>query len=69
MLSKMIRRTHMYLSFISGLHTRGGVDLDGYWDPVWAALAAGAVCFRLLSQGSERRCPDALDGVELLAAA
>jgi hypothetical protein len=23
-------------SFISGLHTRGGYDLDGFWDSIWA---------------------------------
>lgn len=25
-------------AFVSGLHTRGGYDLDGFWDSVWAVL-------------------------------
>ena len=25
-------------SFISGVHTRGGYDLDGFWDSVWAVF-------------------------------
>jgi len=25
-------------SFISGLHTRGGYDLDGFWDSAWAVF-------------------------------
>jgi len=32
------RREITVRSFISGMHTRGGYDLDGFWDSVWALL-------------------------------
>jgi hypothetical protein len=32
------RRQLTFRSFISGLHTRGGYDLDGFWDSVWAVF-------------------------------
>ena len=32
------RRELALRSFISGLHTRGGYDLDGLWDSVWAVF-------------------------------
>lgn len=32
------RREFALRSFFSGLHTRGGYDLDGFWDSVWAVL-------------------------------
>jgi hypothetical protein len=35
-------------AFVSGLHTRGGYDLDGFWDSVWAVLvdiaSVGLIC-------------------------
>jgi len=32
------RREFTLRSFVSGMHTRGGYDLDGAWDSVWAVF-------------------------------
>lgn len=32
------RRPFSLRPFLSGMHTRGGYDLDGFWDSVWAVF-------------------------------
>lgn len=39
------RRDFSWRPFLSGLHTRGGYDLDGFWDSAWA------VCVDVVSVG------------------
>lgn len=32
------KRTFELRPFLSGMHTRGGYDMDGFWDSVWAVF-------------------------------
>ena len=41
------RRPFRWRAFLSGMHTRGGYDMDGFWDSVWA-LFIDLVCVGLL---------------------
>ncbi|MEO5741731.1 MAG: hypothetical protein ABIS29_14170 [Vicinamibacterales bacterium] len=41
------RRPFSLRPFLSGMHTRGGYDMDGLWDSVWAVFV-DAVCVGLI---------------------
>ena len=41
------RRPFSLRSFLSGMHTRGGYDMGGFWDSVWAAFV-DALCIGLI---------------------
>jgi len=41
------RRPFSLRTFLSGLHTRGGYDMDGFWDSVWAVFV-DIVCVALI---------------------
>jgi hypothetical protein len=41
------RRPFSLRSFLSGMHTRGGYDMGGFWDSVWAVFV-DAVCVGLI---------------------
>ena len=41
------RRPFSLRSFLSGMHTRGGYDMGGFWDSVWA-LFVDALCIGLI---------------------
>lgn len=41
------RRPFSLRGFLSGMHTRGGYDMDGFWDSVWAVFV-DVVCVGLI---------------------
>ena len=41
------RRAFSLRPFLSGMHTRGGYDMGGFWDSVWAVFV-DAVCIGLI---------------------